>query len=70
MLDDLAQIAFDLAGSGERLRALETDDRLLGLLVGKIELDGAAHRQQAPDQYQQEDEILSKQAARNRQLHR
>ena len=70
MLEDLSQVPLDLARRRQRLRPLEPDDRLLGLLVGEIELDGAAHGQHAPHQHQQEDQIFAEQAARHRQLHR
>ena len=66
MLEDLFQIALDLARRRQRLRPFEPDDRLFGLLVGKIELDGAAHGQQPAHQYQQKDQILAEQAARHR----
>ena len=66
MLEDLSKIALDLARGRQRLRPLEPDDRLFGLLVREIELDGAAHGQQAAHQYQQKDQILAEQAARHR----
>ena len=49
MRDDLSLIPLDLGRGRQRLRPFEPDDRLLGLLVGEVELDGAAHGEDRAD---------------------
>ena len=68
---DLFQKLLDAGRRGHRLRALHPEDRILSLSVGEVELDQARGHQHAPDQHEEDDDVLAKEpTARGHVLHR
>ena len=68
---DFLQKLLDAGGRRHCLRALDPDDRALGLSVREVEIDQARRHQHATDQHEQDDDVLAEEpAARRRARHR
>src|SRR4029450_5126736 len=59
---DLPHVSLDLLGGSGGLLPLQRHQRVLVLLVGRIDLDATAHQQGAGDERHHDDQVLASEA--------